>query len=277
MANGKVELSVEDSGPGVPREKQPYLFKKYHTSLDVITQGNGIGLCLCKNVVRLMKGKIYFDESYDSGVPGSPGARFVVQLNVPPLPPSDHVENVHDRKQGSLSEEIAGANVTSRPSTQVLLPTELSVLFVDDDPILRKLFIRSLKNVRPGWTVKGASSGEQALELLLGLDPATGSTSSSSSSESQCPFDLCFIDQYMATGMNGRQLLGTETVAKLRHGGIDCTLCGLSANDMEHEFYAAGADFFILKPLPFEKTELERELVRITSRIRNHVGNRSDR
>jgi hypothetical protein len=31
------------------------------------------------------------------------------------------------------------------------LPEKLSILFVDDDPILRKLFSRMVKNVAPNW------------------------------------------------------------------------------------------------------------------------------
>lgn len=63
-------------------------------------------------------------------------------------------------------------------------------------------------------------------------------------------------------------LLGTETVVELRSRGVDCTICGLSANDIEKEFLTAGADDFVLKPLPCEPIALEAELVRITSRRR---------
>lgn len=81
-------------------------------------------------------------------------------------------------------------------------------------------------------------------------------------------YDLIFIDQYMSLAGTPR-LLGTETVAALRQHGIDCTLCGLSANDMSKEFVENGADYFVLKPLPCEPKALEKELFRITGRIRN--------
>ena len=64
------------------------------------------------------------------------------------------------------------------------------------------------------------------------------------------------------------RLLGTETIAALRNMGVGCTLVGLSANDLESDFKAAGADYFLLKPLPFEKNALERALELVTSRIR---------
>jgi hypothetical protein len=45
----------------------------------------GIGLFLCKNLVELMGGEIYLDPEYNSGVPGSRGTRFVVDLRMAPL------------------------------------------------------------------------------------------------------------------------------------------------------------------------------------------------
>jgi CheY-like chemotaxis protein len=222
VVDGMVELCVEDSGAGVPVARRKLLFKKYHTSLDVVTEGNGIGLCLCKNLVKLLKGSIWLDEAYDSGVPGSPGARFVVSLGRPPIYGNG----------ASMDERIPpAANVGSIDEVQ--LPDKLSVLFVDDDAILRKLFIRSLGRVRPNWTIKGVSSGEAALALV--------------NTACEDDYDLIFVDQYMST--SEPQLLGTETVASLRASGSTSTLCGLSANDLEKEFLDAGADYFLLKPL----------------------------
>ena len=76
-------------------------------------------------------------------------------------------------------------------------------------------------------------------------------------------FDLIFVDQYMASAE--KQLLGTETVRALRSGGVKSIICGLSANDMERPFLAAGADCFCIKPFPCKKDELIDELLRITS------------
>jgi CheY-like chemotaxis protein len=76
-------------------------------------------------------------------------------------------------------------------------------------------------------------------------------------------FDLIFMDQYMASVE--KQLLGTQTVRELRSNGIESIICGLSANDMEESFFKAGADCFLLKPMPCKKDELTQELVRITN------------
>lgn len=39
VVDGKVQLAVEDSGPGIPLEKQKRLFLKFQESLDVLSQG----------------------------------------------------------------------------------------------------------------------------------------------------------------------------------------------------------------------------------------------
>jgi len=62
----------------------------------------------------------------------------------------------------------------------------------------------------------------------------------------------------------GKALLGTETVRLIRSRGIDCIVCGLSANDLGDDFIGAGANCFVLKPIPCDASDLKRMLVRIT-------------
>ena len=112
------------------------------------------------------------------------------------------------------------------------------------DPVLRKLFARSVKLVAPSWSMREASSGETALKLV----------------ETE-QFDLIFMDFYMASTV--KQLLGTEAIMMLRSRGVTSLICGLSANDKEVEFLAAGANAFTFKPFPCEKSALRRELQRI--------------
>lgn len=198
-----------------------------------------------------MGGRISLDDDYDSGIPGFPGTRFVVDLQCAPL----------DQQPLLLTEEAALSNKSKNGSKRTiddassgafsvaaLLPETLSVLFVDDDAILRRLFGRSIKSVVPGWTVREASNGETAIRLCQDND---------------AHFDLIFVDMYMASVE--KQLLGTEAVAALRQIGINAIICGLSANDKETEFLAAGADAFVIKPFPCEKKALMQELAKVLS------------
>ena len=59
MVDGLIELYVEDLGPGIPAEKRGVLFEKFQSSLDVLSQGTGIGLSLCENLTHLLNGDIW--------------------------------------------------------------------------------------------------------------------------------------------------------------------------------------------------------------------------
>lgn len=144
----------------------------------------------------------------------------------------------------SPATSAAGSAIQSPQSQPLVLPEGLSVLFVDDDPILRKLFCRTIRKVAPEWTFREAANGETALRLVETEE-----------------FSLIFMDMYMASVE--KQLLGTETVVELRARGVQSRICGLSANDLEVEFLKAGADAFLLKPFPCKAEELKIELLRI--------------
>ena len=159
VEEGSVILSCEDSGPGIPLEKQKNLFMHFQQSLDLQNQGTGIGLSLCKHLSILLHGDISLDGSFDSGVPGCKGTRFVLDLKRPPIsaPHLDHDAKTaphrdHDAtrisrdssmssvtKQGSLcssdlipSDVNGSKNKTPMPSLR-RVPDELNVLIVDDD------------------------------------------------------------------------------------------------------------------------------------------------
>jgi signal transduction histidine kinase/CheY-like chemotaxis protein len=237
VVDGVVEVYVEDSGPGIPIKKQGALFEKFQSSLDVLSQGTGIGLSLCENLTHLLHGDIWLDEAYDSGVEGSPGARFVIRLNTPALSSDAILQSSSKGGTSSSGELTIGENDTI--TTKVVeLPENLSILFVDDDLVLRKLFSRSVAKAAPTWKIQEAANGETALRMV-DLEP----------------YDLIFMDQHMAS--TDKQLLGTETVRALRAKGFQKTICGLSANDIEQSFISAGADCFILKPIPCERSRLE--------------------
>ena len=246
--DGQIQVCVEDSGPGIPADKRGGLFDKYQESLDRLNQGTGVGLSLCKDLTHLMNGHIWFDDDYDSGIEGCPGTRFVIDLRVPQL----------DIDACKL-EQLAGLPRTNSSSasqkppalSRQKLPRNLSILFVDDDMILRKLFSRAVKRVAPEWDIDEACNGETAIRMV---DRKT--------------YDIIFQDHYMAS--IEKQLLGTETTQKLRAKGVKSVICGLSANDLEQQFLDAGANTFLFKPFPCEKEQLEQELIRILYECSNN-------
>ena len=74
---GWVRLTVEDSGPGVPREIRGRIFDPFFTTKSP-DEGTGLGLAICQRVVTEVGGKIWIDDS-DLG-----GAKFVVEMPAAP-------------------------------------------------------------------------------------------------------------------------------------------------------------------------------------------------
>lgn len=198
----------------------------------MMNQGTGIGLAVCKNLSTLMGGELGLDDDFDSGVSGCPGTRFRLKLNQAPLEP--------DTDNGAVSGYFHDDEEMNR-SARDPLPTNLSVLFVDDDMMLRKMFTRVLKLAAPSWRIREASNGETALKVVDEED-----------------FGIIFIDQYMAAVE--KQLLGTDVVQAMRAKGVKSIICGLSANDLEENFINAGANTFMSKPFPCKKEALQCEL-----------------
>ena len=50
----------------VPPEKHGYVFERF-TKLDTFSQGNGLGLYLCRLIVTHLHGEIYIDSGYTGG------------------------------------------------------------------------------------------------------------------------------------------------------------------------------------------------------------------
>jgi CheY-like chemotaxis protein len=249
---GGVYLSVEDSGPGIPESKRADMFRRFQDSLDSLQQGTGIGLNLCQTLMDIMGGSIYLDESYHSNLPDCPGAKFVVYLKENPLTMESVTDATAEEFEVSSS---SGGDIEQNLDTAGELPENLSVLFVDDDMILRKLFSRTVKKLAPGWAIQEAANGEHAISLV----------------KQDRHFDLIFLDQYMTSA--DKCLLGTETAQALRAIDFKGALCGLSANDMEKSFIAAGADSFMMKPFPCKLEQCKGAMLRV---LADHCKGQND-
>lgn len=73
----EVQISIEDTGCGVPKEKAEEIFKEF-VQLDEYKTGTGIGLPLSRNIARSLGGDLSLDLSYTAG------ARFVFTLPITP-------------------------------------------------------------------------------------------------------------------------------------------------------------------------------------------------
>jgi two-component system NtrC family sensor kinase len=64
MNSNIVEISVEDNGLGIPKDKLNDIFKPFYTTK---TEGTGLGLVIIKDTVEKHNGRIEVDSEIDSG------------------------------------------------------------------------------------------------------------------------------------------------------------------------------------------------------------------
>jgi two-component system, OmpR family, sensor histidine kinase KdpD len=67
---GKVIISVQDNGIGMPPEVVARLFDSFYQSYQVVagkTKGTGLGLAICKGIVEAHRGKIWVESEQGKG------------------------------------------------------------------------------------------------------------------------------------------------------------------------------------------------------------------
>jgi K+-sensing histidine kinase KdpD len=64
--DGGLYLSVEDTGTGIPKEKQTTIFDRF-VKLNDFVQGSGLGLCICKGIADACGGKIGVESELGVG------------------------------------------------------------------------------------------------------------------------------------------------------------------------------------------------------------------
>ena len=74
-----IEISVEDTGPGIKPEDISKLFKPFQqlgSTYEKKHQGTGLGLVLCKKIVEMHGGKIWVESDWGKG------SRFIFRIPV---------------------------------------------------------------------------------------------------------------------------------------------------------------------------------------------------
>ena len=68
--DGNLYFEIEDTGVGIPKEDQKYIFQKFFRSENVMryqTQGSGLGLYIAKSIIERSGGKIGFKSEEGKG------------------------------------------------------------------------------------------------------------------------------------------------------------------------------------------------------------------
>jgi PAS domain S-box-containing protein len=238
----RAELSVRDTGAGIPEEELPRLFERFHQVRGVkgrSQEGTGIGLALIQELVRLHGGAINALSTYGRG------STFVVSLPMASVDLASGAGRVSSAPSPSATETYL-AEVTRwlpEPAQQRShqASTRPRVLVADDNADMRQYLRRLLAGA---YQVEEASDGVAALAAARARPP-----------------DLVLAD-VMMPGLDGFGLLAALR-STLQAKAVPVILFSARAEEESRvEGLAAGADDYLVKPFS------ARELL---ARVRAHM------
>ena len=246
----RVELTVEDTGTGIPEDELAKVFSRFHRvpgARGRTFEGSGIGLALVHELVSVHGGEVRVESRIDAG------STFTVSI---PLG-SSHLPKEWVAQSGTYAPaaaDVRALDITQwAQSSQSEQPSEAPaaregrvegrdlILIVDDNSDMQNHIARLL---RPFWNLSRASDGAAALEAI----------------QQEAP-DLVLSDVMMPR-MNGVELLRALR-ANPRTNTIPIILLSARAGeDAVLEGLETGADDYMVKPFS------ARELL---TRVRTHL------
>lgn len=236
--DGHVEVTVKDSGQGIPPDFLPYVFDRFRQMDSSSTRrhgGLGLGLAIVKQLVELHGGHVRA-ESAGLGA----GATFAAQF---PNAAKAAASSATDAPRESSP--VLSVAERAEPSDKHALDG-LKVLVVDDEPDARELVKRLLEG--SGAAVRAAGTAEEALTLL-----------------GQSGYDVLVSDIGMP-GQDGYALIRkVRSLAADRGGNIPAIALTAYARE-EDRTRALGQGFQMHTSKPVEPAELLRLVGRLANR-----------
>ena len=212
-----IRIYVEDTGIGIPKEKQNRIFHRFE-KLDDFAQGTGLGLSICKAITDMVEGRIGFESE------AGKGSTFWAWTNS-----KAEIER--------MEEEHKELNI---PEENLSLPNNIS----NDEPLLSKQHI---------LVAEDNDSNFMLLKSILrqtSLDRAIDGVEAVEKARSKC-YTLILMDISMP------RMDGLEATREIRKSNQQIPIIAVTANAFDSDridALQAGCNDFIAKPL--KKQEL---------------------
>jgi len=248
-----VNISISDTGSGIPPDKLEHIFNRFYQADDSYTkdqEGTGIGLALTKELVELHHGNITVESQLGKGTT----ITVYLPLGKEHLKPEEIVESIESVEMVESVESVENVDQFTKLSTQEILiddddaekeDSKPLLLMVEDNDDLRS-YIRSY--LTSDYRLSEAVDGEIGLEKAIEKIP-----------------DIVISDVMMPK-MDGMELCRRlKTDVRTSHIPV-ILLTAKAAIEDKIEGLETGADDFLTKP--FEPKELQ-------VRIRNLIIQRS--
>jgi len=214
-----IEFSVEDSGIGIPEDKQKLLFERF-TQIDSSYakpfQGTGLGLAISKKLVELMNGEIWLASSSTKGS----CFKFTVQftLNQEKFIEMGKIKKVMDSMQDTPNKRIR-------------------ILVVEDDAISRQAIVTFLE--KQNYDILIAENGVEAIDIARRTE-----------------VDMILMDIQMPE-LDG--LSATKEIRNIQKiSGIPIiAMTAYALSGDKEKCLNAGMDDYVSKPINFEEIQFK--------------------
>ncbi|HHV65536.1 MAG TPA: response regulator [Peptococcaceae bacterium] len=234
---GFVEISVTDTGIGIPKEQAENIFNSFEQIVEAKTKeyGVGLGLTITKQLVELHGGSIKLDSE-----PGK-GSTFSFTLPLAPGKqeknrPSEGLEVRSGKETGpiKLQEQALKKPDLNLPASEMAAGKPL-ILVVDDEPVNQRVLSNQLQ--KQGYAVVCSSDGMDAVEKIK---------------KNGC-FDLVVLD-IMLPGKSGYEVC---QLIRKEYSLVQLPVLMLTVRDSQEDIIEAlkvGANDYLAKP--FNKQEM---------------------
>ena len=214
----ELKISVEDSGIGIPKDKQHKLFSAFaqiDESISTKYGGTGLGLSIVKNLVTLMGGEVRFDSEENEG------SQFEVLLKF--------------NKGQYLEARSTIAEKYISPTRDFENMFSANLLVAEDNPINQSIVKNMLEHM--GCAVQIVENGKKVIEILSRKD-----------------FDLIFMDCRMPE-MDGYECTRLiRAINDPKKANIKIIALTANASEMDkNKCLTSGMNDFISKPITKEK------------------------
>jgi len=225
---GYIEISVCDTGPGIPEGDLPYIFDRFYqaeSTYEFHQKGTGIGLALAKELVELHHGTIEAQSREGEG------CTFIVRLPLgrDHLAPGEIVElPLNHSKTQPTTDDMTNNEIPLNNHEPENGANESNIILVVEDSVDMCDYIRGA--LEPVYTVVDAKDGREGIEKALGIIP-----------------DL-IISDIMMPEVDGYELCRTlKSDVKTSHIPI-ILLTARAAEENIIQGLETGADDYITKP-----------------------------
>ena len=239
----QIQFTVQDTGIGIPPEKQQFLFQPFSqvdASVNRKYGGTGLGLAICKQLVELMNGTIWVESQ--GCVFGNPPSDWQgITTTKDSCGTKFYFTILAKSSLSCLLPKIKEQHNQSSPINRQKKPKNLRILLAEDNSVNQK--VASLMLEKLGYRADIVSNGSEAINLVRTI-----------------PYDCILMDIEMPE-IDGITATKSIIAQNLVHTPYIIGLTAYATIEDRDRCFQAGMQNFITKPIRIE--ELERALDKI--------------